>query len=63
MFLVSGKKRGRDHQKQEKAPSVAGGAFLVTRSAYRIRPGDNPPKLVVVVVTKAEQQILRIGKT
>jgi hypothetical protein len=49
--------------KRIKAPSVAGGAFLVTQSAYRIRPGDNPPKLVVVVVTNAEQQILRIRET
>ena len=42
--------------KKERAPSVAGGAFLVTQSAYRIRPGDHPPKLVVVV-TKAEQNL------
>jgi hypothetical protein len=48
---------------KEKGPSVAGGALVVTRSAYRIRPGDNPPKLVVVAVTNAEQQNLRIGET
>jgi hypothetical protein len=40
---------------KERAPSVAGGVFLVTQFAYRVRPRDDPPKLVVVVLTRIYQ--------
>jgi len=42
---------------KRRAPSVAGGALLVVQSCYRMRPEDDPPRLVVTVVMDTEQML------
>ncbi|CAL77089.1 hypothetical protein BRADO3293 [Bradyrhizobium sp. ORS 278] len=41
----------------EKAPSVAGGACSGNAICYRMRPGDDPPELVVAVVIDMERRL------
>jgi hypothetical protein len=55
--MLSRMEAARTSLRTKKAPSVVGGGPSDCAVYYRIRPGDDPPRLVVAVVMNTEQML------